>query len=354
MSKPVNLHDGGGIALTNETGQVIVGYGTTVPTDGAANYVTGALFVHTDGAAGTAAYLNEGTAAAADFNAVTSAAGTGFVEVAGDTMTGSLVMTDAVALKLGTDGDVNLYHKATATNANTVVTGVVIGTPVTPALAANSTIISNVTADGDFLVATQTGGNSQAAIFVDGSAGTVGLYAAGVVKAIVSSAGLTLGVAGTSTGKLLMTGATSGTITITGAAAAGTWTFTLPADDGDAGEQLQTDGNGVSTWEAAGSMRAVKEVVGVLDDKAREALDRILGRSVYAFHYKPNARQEAKLPALSDTKTEFHGVMADEYPEVMMWGGKIFSPISAFGEAMLAIKALAAEVTDLKSKLAAE
>ena len=29
--------------------------------------------------------------------------------------------------------------------------------------------------------------------------------------------------------------------------------YTLPGDDGDPGEQLQTDGNGLLTWEAAGA-----------------------------------------------------------------------------------------------------
>lgn len=163
---------------------------------------------------------------------------------------------------------------------------------------------------------------------------------------------LHLGVSGTTTGTLVFDGATSGSITVTPAAAAGTWTLTLPADDGDSGEQLQTNGSGVTTWEAAGSSRAVKEVVEDLSNRASEALDRIRERAVYAFHYKPNARKEAGLPALSDTKTTFHGVMADEYPEVMMYDGKIFSPISAFGEAMLAIKALAGEIEQLKAKLA--
>lgn len=163
---------------------------------------------------------------------------------------------------------------------------------------------------------------------------------------------LTLGVAASTLGSLILSGNTAGTVTIKTAATAGDWSMTLPADDGDAGEQLQTNGSGVTTWEAAGSSRAVKDVVRKLDDVAHEALSRIVERGVYAFRYKPNARQTEKLPALSDTKTEFHGVMADEYPEVMMYDGKIFCPISAFGEAMLAIKALAAEVTSLKAQLA--
>jgi len=47
--------------------------GTTVPSDGAAGYQTGCLFQHTDGGAGTALYVNEGTVTACDFDAVTVA-----------------------------------------------------------------------------------------------------------------------------------------------------------------------------------------------------------------------------------------------------------------------------------------
>ena len=44
--------------------------GATVPTDAAAGYQTGCLFQHTDGAEGTAMYLNEGDEDSCDFNAV--------------------------------------------------------------------------------------------------------------------------------------------------------------------------------------------------------------------------------------------------------------------------------------------
>lgn len=44
--------------------------GTTVPADGTAGYVTGCLFLHTDGSAGTTNYQNEGTAASSAFVAV--------------------------------------------------------------------------------------------------------------------------------------------------------------------------------------------------------------------------------------------------------------------------------------------
>lgn len=59
---------------------------------------------------------------------------------------------------------------------------------------------------------------------------------------------LTVGLAGTATGVLNLTGATSGTISIQGASASGTYTITLPTTDGNSGEFLQTNGSGVLTW----------------------------------------------------------------------------------------------------------
>ena len=59
---------------------------------------------------------------------------------------------------------------------------------------------------------------------------------------------LHVGTAGTRAGIIKLDGATSGTITIQPAAAAGTWTFTLPADDGTNGQVLTTDGSGVTSW----------------------------------------------------------------------------------------------------------
>lgn len=48
-------------------------YGTVVPTDGTAGYLTGCLFAHTDGGAGTSLYVNEGSATSCDFNALAGA-----------------------------------------------------------------------------------------------------------------------------------------------------------------------------------------------------------------------------------------------------------------------------------------
>lgn len=62
------------------------------------------------------------------------------------------------------------------------------------------------------------------------------------------SALLTLGTAGTTAGTLSLAGGTSGVVTLQTAAAAGTYTLTLPTSDGDASQALTTDGSGVLSW----------------------------------------------------------------------------------------------------------
>lgn len=48
--------------------------GTVVPTDATAGYTKGCLFLKTNGSAGTQLYINEGTDASCDFNAMTATA----------------------------------------------------------------------------------------------------------------------------------------------------------------------------------------------------------------------------------------------------------------------------------------
>jgi len=96
------------------------------------------------------------------------------------TATGLTTYPDDVPLRLGTGGDIALVNRSTILAANTALTNVLVGTPVTPAVAANSLIVSNITASGDILVATNNGGNSQAYLLIDSSVPSLGLYVAGV------------------------------------------------------------------------------------------------------------------------------------------------------------------------------
>lgn len=65
---------------------------------------------------------------------------------------------------------------------------------------------------------------------------------------------ITVGVAAGATGSIEIKGTTSGTVTLKTADAAGTYTLTLPLDDGASGEVLSTNGSGVLSWVSAGGV----------------------------------------------------------------------------------------------------
>lgn len=62
-----------------------------------------------------------------------------------------------------------------------------------------------------------------------------------------------LGLPGTTTGALDLSGSTSGTVRLQTANAAGTWTATMPITAGSAGQALTTDGTGVMSWATLGT-----------------------------------------------------------------------------------------------------
>lgn len=100
------------------------------------------------------------------------------------------VHSDNTIFPLGTDSDIAFVLRSTILATNTALTGVLVGTPVTPAVAANSLIISNVTASGDILLAGNLGGNSRAYLFADVSADTLDLLTAGVSRLFLAAGGL--------------------------------------------------------------------------------------------------------------------------------------------------------------------
>ena len=66
------------------------------------------------------------------------------------------------------------------------------------------------------------------------------------------SAPLDVGMAGTTTGAIVLEGGSSGYVQIQPAGVAGTWTLTLPPNAGSNGYVLSTDGTGVTSWVANG------------------------------------------------------------------------------------------------------
>ena len=52
---------------------ILLCYGITMPPDASVGYAPSCIFIHTDGTAGSAIYVNEGTKASSDFDLVTVA-----------------------------------------------------------------------------------------------------------------------------------------------------------------------------------------------------------------------------------------------------------------------------------------
>ncbi len=77
---------------------------------------------------------------------------------------------DDIVMQYGDGGDIGMVNRSTVLNANTTLADIYVGTPVTAAVPANSLIVSNVTADGDIVLAAQTGGNSIEYLRIDASA----------------------------------------------------------------------------------------------------------------------------------------------------------------------------------------
>lgn len=78
----------------------------------------------------------------------------------------------------------------------------------------------------------------------------------------VISTQLTIGVAGTATGKLVMTGTTAGAVTIQSLASGSSWTLTLPTSAGTSGYLLKTDGAGVTSWLDPATIGGVTSITG--------------------------------------------------------------------------------------------
>lgn len=90
--------------------------------------------------------------------------------------------------------------------------------------------------------------DASSGIYLKGAGAEIGVSVNSALVGGFDATGLFTGLAGTLTGTLKFNGATSGTVTVQSAAAAGTWTLTLPTTDGNSGEFLQTNGSGVTTW----------------------------------------------------------------------------------------------------------
>jgi len=217
--------------------------------------------------------------------------------------------------------------------ANTALDGVLLGTPVSPALAVDSMVISNLVASGDILIATNNGGNSQACFWLDASANTLKLYTAGVEAIGISAAQVVTLASGISTGDFKLG-----------------LTLTAGADGvGAATEQLTSGGAAAEcTWAGAGCLREFKHIMGERRD-ASQVLAQILGTPVYDFKYKRRHESGKRITSTGDFETVYTGIMADDAPWATHGGGRVLNPINTFGYTVLAIQALQAQIDELKS-----
>ena len=127
-------------------------------------------------------------------------------------------------------------------------------------------------------------------------------------------------------------------------------TLTLTSDGQAAGEQLQTNGSGSLTWEAAGSKRAFKFVEGLVSPS--EGLAAILAAPVHRFHYRQIGVHGEPTTTTGDFRTEYVGVLAEEAPWAMHHRGRILNPVNTAGYAFLGIQALANELASVRAELA--
>lgn len=173
-----------------------------------------------------------------------------------------------------------------------------------------------------------------------GGALAIGIYVAGG-----ANGGVWIG-SSSRTGTLVLQNTLSQTIILTMPGSGVTsWTMTLPTTAGTSGQQLQTDGAGVTSWAAAGSSQEWKNILGTADPE--ECLDRLLRVSVYDFRYKPDAQMHT-----GDLETVYRGVVSEEAPWAMHFNEEIFSPVSAFGHTVGAIQALERRVRALENRFA--
>ena len=159
----------------------------------------------------------------------------------------------------------------------------------------------------------------------------------------IGNSAIRVGAVSAVTGKVELLGTTSGLVTLTVAGAAGTWTMTLPAAVGAAGQQLtDAGGDGITSWAAASSLREYKNDLGELSPA--EGLRLLLAAPVHRFTYKEGM-------GTGDYATEYVGLYADEAPWAMHYKGSIVNPVNALGYSVLGIQALHKEIAQLKARL---
>ncbi len=205
----------GVIALNGNTSGTVV----LQPTSAAGNWTltlpnsagTANQVLSTDGA-GVTSWVSNGVTTLAAIGSSTNANGM--------TISGNTINLEPASNSFGgivTTGS-QTFAGVKSFSSNVSVAGSITGTPNSPALWAGST--------GTLAL----GSTSTSSTAVSVPCGTMQVGVTSSVRGVLKLFG------------------TSGVVTVQPATAAGTWTLTLPTDDGTSGQVLTTDGNGVCTW----------------------------------------------------------------------------------------------------------
>lgn len=305
---PVAVSAAGVVSITGVAGQVLAGSGpafTATPTLGVAGSVVGTLaFANATSGSITISPVTGALGArtinlpAASGTFAVSASGALSLSATGDVTVNTNGITDTLFrqggalsvvgrsanstgnvadISAGTDGHV-LRRASSVLGFGTIDLGFVNTVGSSVLLLANGGSSKALTAsnggliysDGDsmeVLAGTATAGQiprsgsssapswSTATYPATTAAGTV--QASATANTVAATATPVLGIAGSVLGSLTLSGNTSGTLLIRPAAAAGSWTLTLPGDDGNSGEVLSTNGSGTTSWIAAGGTGTV-------------------------------------------------------------------------------------------------
>lgn len=116
------------------------------------------------------------------------------VNIVAASSTYGVVTGDDIIGAYGTTLDSVMVHKSGSLNADTNLSGVLVGASQdTTALAANSLIISNITTDGDILIAVSDGGHSKQMLFLDGSTGITHIGRPGTPNDVTSTGDVFVG-----------------------------------------------------------------------------------------------------------------------------------------------------------------
>lgn len=120
-------------------------------------------------------------------------------------------------------------------------TDITVTNAITGSVTGNAGTVTGLSVTAGQTLTVTTGGTINT-----GAYATIANYAPLATPAFTSS--ISVGVASGATGSVIFNGTTSGVVTINVKDAAGTWTLTLPDNDGDNLQFLQTNGSGVTTW----------------------------------------------------------------------------------------------------------